>query len=292
MKDDSQKIELFIMFNCGSVFVTETIEQIEFCVSMLENQDKDTQTIPWRTITSSITIFLSNLIEGFSNFLLTLVLNIDNGKIIAPEVCRHLSETEILALTECTKFFDAVTGKEVIREKAYMRTSDKIRIAPFMLESLYNKEATLMDKGIKEYQQLIKLQGIRDGFMHIKHDIDLLPQNPVLDFQYHINNFTNISNYQIDNKDLFESMSAVAWYLHKQFALIRKLLHVDKLGLELMETKIMILQISLNKVLRIRNLDKYPAELLAHRIACTQDFIVGAPDDDAGINVKLRDMDD
>lgn len=65
MKDDSQKIELFIMFNCGSVLITETLEQIEFFISMLETQDKDTQTIQRRTITSSITIFLSNLIEGF-----------------------------------------------------------------------------------------------------------------------------------------------------------------------------------------------------------------------------------
>lgn len=290
MKDNSQKTELFIMFNCANVFVTETLEQIEFFVSMLEKQDKDTQIIQWRAITSSIIIFLSNLIEGFSNFLFTLVINIDNGKIIAPEVCRHLSETEILALTECTKVFDTATGKEVIRKKAYMRTSDKLRIAPFMLESLYNQDATLMDKGIKEYQQLIKLQRIRDSFMHIKHNIDLLPQDPVLDFEYHINNFTNISNYQINNKDLFESMNAVGWYLHKQFALMRKLLHVDKLSLELMEVEIVSLQISLNKVLKIRNVDKYSAELLAHRIACTQDFVVGAPDDNSKISIQLKSV--
>lgn len=80
MNDDSQKIELFIMFNCGNVFVTETLEQIEFFVSMLDMQDKNIQTIQWSTITSSIIIFLSNLIEGFANFLFTLVLNIDNGK--------------------------------------------------------------------------------------------------------------------------------------------------------------------------------------------------------------------
>lgn len=175
-----------------------------------------------------------------------------------------------------------------MREKAYMRTSDKLCIAPFMLESLYNQNATLMDKGIKEYQQLIKLQRIRDGFMHIKHDIHLLPQNLVLNFEYHINNFSNISNYQIESKDLFESMSAVTWYLHKQFALIRKLFHVDKLSLDLIETKIMFLQISLNKALKIRNLDKYPNELLAYRMACIQDFVVGAPDDDSGINIQLN----
>ena len=152
LKDDSQTIEMFIMFNCGSIFVTETLEQIEFFISLLDTQDKNIEIIQWRTITSSIIIFLSNLIEGFTNFLITLVLNIDNGKIKAPEVYRHLSETEILALTERTKVFDPAMGKEVIREKAYMRTSDKLRIAPFMLESLYTQDATLMDKGIKEYQ--------------------------------------------------------------------------------------------------------------------------------------------
>lgn len=288
MKDDSQETELFIMLNSGYVFVTETLEQIEVFISMLDMKDKNIQTIKWRTVTSSIIIFLSNLLEGFANFLITLVLNIDNGKLKAPKAYRHLSETEILALTECTKVFDPATGKEVIREKAYMRTSDKLRIAPFMLEGLYNQNATLMDKGIKEFQQLIKLQGIRDSFMHIKHDIHLLPQNSVLDFEYHVNNFANISNYQIDNKDLFDSMSAVAWYLHKQFALMRKLFHEDKLSLDLMETKIVFLQISLNKALKLRNLEKYPAELLAHRMACIQDFVVGAPDDDSGVSIQLK----
>lgn len=158
MKKDSKNIELFIMFNCGSVFITETLEQIEFFISMLEMHDKDIQTVRWRTITSLMIISLSNLIEGYSNFLISLVLNIDNGKLNAPKPCRHLSETEVLALTERTAVFDPATRKEVIRENAYMRTSDKLRIAPFMLESLYNQNTALMDKGIKEYQQLIKLQ--------------------------------------------------------------------------------------------------------------------------------------
>ncbi|MFZ7104660.1 MAG: hypothetical protein ACOWWO_18650 [Peptococcaceae bacterium] len=245
--------------------------------------------IQWRSIISTIIIFLSNLIEGYANFLITLALNIDNGRLKAPEVYRHLSETEILALTERSKVFDPSTGKVVIREKAYMRTSDKIRIAPFMLECLYNQNATLMEKRINEYQQLIKLQCIRDSFMHVKHDIHLLPQSPMLDFKYHINNFANISNYQIDKKDLFESMNAVAWYLHKQFTLIRRLFHVDKLSLNLMETKIMFLQISLNKVLKIRNSDNYSTELIAHRMVCIQDFVVGAPDDNSGVNIQLNE---
>jgi len=288
LKNDSQETELFILFNCGSIFINETLEQIEFFISLLNMEDKNIQIIEWRTVTSSIIISLSNLLEGFANFLITLVLNIDSGKLKAPVVCKHLSEIEILALTECTKVFDPSTFKEVIRENAYMRTSDKLRIAPFMLEGLYNQNATLMNKGNKEFQQLIKLQQIRDSFMHIKHDINLLPQNPVLDFEYHINNFVNISNYQVDNKDLFDSMTAVAWYLHKQFVLIRKLFHVDKLSLDLMEAKIMSLQITLNKVLKLRNLDKYLAELLAYRMACIQDFVVGASDDDSGVSIQLN----
>lgn len=124
--------------------------------------------------------------------------------------------------------------------------------------------------------------------MHIKHDIDLLPQDSVIDFKYHIDNFTNISNYQIDNKDLFESMNVVEWYLHKQFVLIRKLFHVDKLSLDMMEAKIMFLQISLNNVLKIRNSKKYLAELLAHRCDCIQDLIIGAPDDEFGINMEHK----
>lgn len=288
MKNDSQETELFIMFNCGSTFITETLEQIEFFISLLNMEDKDIQIIEWRTVTSSIIISLSNLLEGFANFLITLVINIDNGKLKAPIVCKHLSEIEISALTERAKVFDPSTGKEVIRENAYMRTIDKLRIAPFMLEGLYNQNAILMNKGNKEFQQLIKLQRIRDSFMHIKHDINLLPQNPVVDFKYHINNYVNISNYQVDNKDLFNSMTAVAWYLHKQFALTRKLFHVDKLSLDLVEAKIMTLQIALNKVLKLRNSDKYLAELLAHRVACIQDFVVGASDDDSGISIQLN----
>lgn len=288
MKKDSEEIELFIMFNCGYTFITETLEQIDFFISLLDKKDKNIQTIEWRTVTSSIIISLSNLLEGFSNFLITLVLNIDSGKLKAPIVCKHLSETEILALTERTKVFEPSTGKEVIRENAYMRTSDKLRIAPFMLEGLYNQNATLMNKGNNEFQQLIKLLQIRDSFMHIKHDINLLPHNPVLDFRYHINNFVNISNYQVDDKDLFNSMTAVAWYLHKQFVLLRKLFHVDKLSLDLMETKIMSLQISLNKILKLRNLDKYPAELLAHRMVCIEDFVVGASDDNSGVSIQLN----
>lgn len=288
MRNDSQETELFIMLNSGNTFIIETLQQIEFFISLLNMEDKDIETIKWRTVTSSIIISLSNLLEGFSNFLITLVLNIDNGKLKAPIVCKHLSETEILALEERTKVFNPSTGKEVIRENAYMRTSDKLRIAPFMLEGLYNQNAILMNKGNKEFQQLIRLQQIRDGFMHIKHDINLLPQNPVLEFEYHFNNFVNISSYQVDNKELLDSMTAVAWYLHKQFVLTRKLFHVDKLSLELIETKIMFLQISLNKVLRLKNLDKYPAELFAHRMACIQDFVIGASDDDCGISIQLN----
>jgi hypothetical protein len=288
VENNSQEIELFVMFNCGGTFITETLEQIELFISLLDMADKNIQIIKWRTVTSSIIISLSNLLEGFANFLITLVLNIDNGKLKAPMVCKHLSEIEVLALTERTMVFDPSTGKEIMRENAYMRTSDKLRIAPFMLESLYNQNATLMNKGSKEFQQLIKLQQIRDSFMHIKHDINLLPQNPVLDFKYHINNFVNISNYQVDDRDLFNSMSAVAWYIHKQFVLTRNLFHVDKLSLDLMESKMMFLQNSLNKVLKLRNLDKYPAELLAHTMACIQDFVVGASDDDCGISMQLN----
>ncbi|MFZ7104661.1 MAG: hypothetical protein ACOWWO_18655 [Peptococcaceae bacterium] len=43
LEDNSQKTELFIMFNCGSVFVTETLEQIEFFISMLDVQDESSQ---------------------------------------------------------------------------------------------------------------------------------------------------------------------------------------------------------------------------------------------------------
>lgn len=35
--------------------------------------------------------------------------------------------------------------------------------------------------------------------MHIKYYSPLLPQNPVLAFKYHINNFVNILSYQVDN---------------------------------------------------------------------------------------------
>lgn len=288
MKNDSQETELFIMFNCGFTFINETLEQLEFYISLLDMEDKNIQSIKWRTVTSSIIISLSNLLEGFTNFLITLVLNIDNGKLKAPVVCKHLSEIEILALTERTKVFDPSTGKEVIRENSYMRTSDKLRIAPYMLEGLYNQSATLLNKGSKEFQQLIKLQQIRDSFMHVKHDINLLPQHMVLEFKYHINNFVNLSNYQIDNNDLFNSMNAVAWYLHKQFVLSRKLFHVDKLSLDLIETQIMSLQISLNKVLKLRSLDKYQVELLTRRKTCIQDFVVGASDDDSGMSIQLK----
>lgn len=126
------------------------------------------------------------------------------------------------------------------------------------------------------------------GQIFSEHDINLLPQNPVLEFKYHFNNFVNISSYQVENKELCDSMTAVAWYLYKQFILTRKLFHVDKLSLELIETKIMFLQISLNKVLRLKNLDKYPTELLAHRMACIQDFVIGASDDDCGISIQLN----
>ena len=33
---------------------------------------------------------------------------------------------------------------------------------------------------------------------------------------------------------------------------------------------------------------KYPTELLAHRMACIQDFVIGASDDDCGISIQLN----
>lgn len=288
MEKHSKETELFIMFNCGFTFITETYEQIEFYITLFEIVDKNIQIIKWRTVTSSIIISLSNILEGFANFLITLVLNIDNGNIKAPIVCKHLSEIEILALTERTKIFEPSTGKELIRDNAYMRTSDKLRIAPFMLEGLYNQNATLINKGSKEFQQLIKLQQIRDSFMHIKHDINLLPQNPVLDFTYHINKFANISTYQVDDIDLLNSMCAVAWYIHNQLVLSRKLFHVDKFSSDLLETKMMSLQSSLNKALKLRKVEKYNSELLVHTMACIQDFVVGTSDDNSGVSIQMK----
>lgn len=279
--------ELFLMFNSGDVFVTETLEQIECLVDMLEIGNEESPSIKWRSITTSIIIMLFNLLEGYANFLIVLTINIDNGKLIAPTLYRHLSEVERLALTECTKILDTRTGKETLKEKAYMRTIDKLCLAPLILERLYNSDATMLEKGTLEFQQLIKLQELRDGFMHVKHDIDLLPQAPVLDFEYHVSNYANLTSYNIDGNSLFSALNSVAWYLHKQFVLLRKLFYADKLSLDIIETKIMTLQIKLNNILKIKSPEKYAAKIVAHRAACMQDFIVGAPDDDAGVEIRI-----
>ena len=211
--------DLQILLSGGYIFTVDIASQIIELAKLLEKNELNS--ISNRSIQSSIVLMLFNMLEGYANFIASLILELDKGIIDAPKTKYQLNIIEQNVLKEEERKINFKKCTVEIRKNSFVTTLDKIKIVLTMLPKLYGEEYKL-NIGGQEWQMIQSLKIERDKLTHLKLDLNMLPTLENYETPDCIHKANPTLN--INNKIIFEGIVAIRWYFNEAALQLQKIL--------------------------------------------------------------------
>ncbi|MGX5585943.1 hypothetical protein ACWKTX_19590 [Bacillus thuringiensis] len=217
--ENSKSINLVL--HCGFTTAIDSFSQVQSLVTSLNKNSDD---VTKRSIKSSATLLLFNILESYTNFLSSITVD-SNNEIYSdiPRIKEKLHTVEEDLLKEQKTTYNLNKRKVDINENAYIPVLEKLYIVPSLLAKLYGIEFSI-DKSGNHWKNIKNLKECRDNITHPKFNFESISVNTNYETVKDMTTAINSTKlfYNIDEETIFNGTMGIRWYLYE----VNKLLQI------------------------------------------------------------------